>query len=208
MINRIKVGVLLTLALLLNACASNLSRQSATPTADSGAVVLSFGTARPVDGGSHTLRIRKIDRSASTIAMYRDLDYTNSEVKFSEGSAKGNVQVMHLPEGEYEIFNAEVFFNGYPTTVTQKSDVDFSIRFSVKRGQVSYLGRYLANPITRMTWWGREATVGAYFTVLDRQERDLSLLRSSAAPGVSGAATNFVSSVPTVSTALVRRLPE
>jgi hypothetical protein len=146
---------------------------------DGGTVVVSIGTTDTYYS-TWTLMFRRrgdagVPKTATGSFTYRKRellmgmpsDYDNRE-------DKGVVLVTHLPEGDYEIYQTSEFFNGgMAGTATYWSTEPFAIPFSVHRGEVVYLGNYMASPTYGRNLLGFRIHSNAYYTIEDRKDIDL-----------------------------------
>lgn len=97
-----------------------------------------------------------------------DFDYTGRE--------SGKVTTRRLPPGDYEIHDFG-FGGALGARVTAfSSGRSFSIPFTIRPGQTTYIGAFSRAPSLGTTL---EPTLGAagYFIVSDRSDRDLDILR-------------------------------
>jgi hypothetical protein len=200
-----KYTCLALLTASLTGCVTTPTYHSKTPTAESGAVVLSLGSRTKFGASSHSLKIREVGKSDEALASYLEENlFVPTPRDFDKDGVNGAVLVLHLKPGTYEIFNFSTFFNGYPSTATYGSKQDFSIPFAVKKGEIAYLGRYLANRATGKNLFGMTVTAGVYFDVTDEQQEDMRVTATRFASAATQATTNFVDSVKTANTPMVR----
>ncbi|MGH8028426.1 MAG: hypothetical protein ACREO3_00680 [Arenimonas sp.] len=99
-----------------------------------------------------------------------------------DGKFKYAAFKIALPEGEYELFRVFAFYGITPPSMTcseacgiSPTSNDFSVRFTVKRGQVHYLGSFLAHGTVVMSKLGfiplpMPSTV--YYSYADKWTRD------------------------------------
>ena len=117
---------------------------------DAGYVILSLGASTETKYQSYALLIRKKDKSAETTIMYMpDNMFSPTKKDFIENDSHGFVSVRNLPQGEYEIYNFDVFENLGLIQTHYKAKNDFSIPFSVSTGKITYLGEYIAFTVAK-----------------------------------------------------------
>jgi hypothetical protein len=98
---------------------------------------------------------------------------------FSEAEARGIVFFAQLAPAEYEIFAFELSqFRAQFGSTTFRSDVKFSIPFSVAEGRVTYLGQFLSVAAYGKNVFGMAVPGGGYFVFSDKMERDIRLLQN------------------------------
>ena len=142
--------------------------------ANSGTVVVSMGSRKPFDVASHRLQIRDVKTGAFTEIIYMERNmFVSAQPVINTKDM--NVQVLSrtFPEGEYEIYDVVSIFGGYPAGFSIRGKSEFSAPFSVRRGQITYLGQYLGHRITGKNAFGMDVTAGTYFVVTDEQTRDI-----------------------------------
>lgn len=101
---------------------------------------------------------------------------TPEDFSYANGGA-GAVVMAQLPPGEYQLINVYFFENyGQMGTKTFQAQEPFSIKFTVPEGGVVYLGEFLGHRLVAKNMFYINISVGGYFVVTDRLERDLELL--------------------------------
>lgn len=88
----------------------------------------------------------------------------------------GSVFSAYLPPGEYELYGIRLFENLGSMTTTFHTKVDFSIPFTVAKGETVYLGAFLATTTKGKNLLGMSVPSGAYFLVSNQLQRDVGLL--------------------------------
>ncbi len=101
-----------------------------------GVIVLSvrrpfYGITRPTP----TYRIKGLDQTFVTSIT----KYSKSAASFGTIES-GFVETLQLPQGRYEVYNWDLFFNTGLAQWHERSIVSFSIPFRVEPGKVTYLG--------------------------------------------------------------------
>jgi len=128
----------------------------------------------------------------STMLLYRGKGYEISRAfsyvhgsqrsgfpNFSEAETRGIVFFAQLAPAEYEIFRFELSqFRGQLGSTTFRSNIAFSIPFSVAEGRATYLGQFLSVAAYGKNVFGMSVPGGGYFVVSDQMERDVGLLQS------------------------------
>ena len=172
---------------------------------DAGYVVLAVGTSSN-HYSNYRLHLRK--NGDTTFDQYfeyipRDL-FVGQSADFSEPDEKGVVISRPLPPGDYEIYNLEVL-----RTVSRdfwKAKDDFSITFTVKTGETTYLGDFRGMMLGQPRLFGPSGD-GAYFIVSDKSARDLPLARSKKDTPAKGNVTNAIPDPAMVNSFFVRSEP-
>ena len=171
-------------AAFLVGCASTSQMPSNYAGADAGQVVLGLGALNAGAAySSYDLRFRRVD-SAQADAAVGNFTYLSNNVfsskkpDYQDSKETGVVLVKSLPAGKYEIYNFNIFLNMGMTQSNFSSRVPFSIPFTVKAGQVTYLGNYQANKLTAKNAFGLEIPAGAVFAVSQRQTTEVGIARA------------------------------
>jgi hypothetical protein len=102
----------------------------------------------------------------------RDLDY--------QGREAGRVISRELPPGQYEIFDFGFSGTLIVAGVEWSSASPFSIPFTIRPGEATYIGNFARAPSLGTPLEGQLGAVG-YFVVSDQSERDLPIARTKAA---------------------------
>jgi hypothetical protein len=121
----------------------------------------------------YTLKFRRVGTDKKMVAHYSRMIPASSD--FADERTAGTVFVMNLPEGEYEIYNFELYA-GSTTSARQ----DFSVRFRVQPGKTNYLGEFLGKTVFAPDiLLGRPAPAGVRWVLSDRGSRDLAVARKA-----------------------------
>lgn len=130
---------------LLAASLGLASQAQAAKTAE-GHLVLSIGaTERAAASSKFEVSLRQLDGRAKTRFLY-DGPALFSHPDFKRDGMVGKVMASALPAGEYEIFAVGgVTDNGLSRGYWQ-SHPNFSIRFTIAPGRITYVGQFLARP--------------------------------------------------------------
>ena len=172
-----RLAIILTALLVGCATVERVPTDYAGP--DAGKVVLGIGAATGTSYSSYSLLFRKRSSPGGEKAAAGRFTYfqTNTVYKQAadyQSSAEDGVVLVHsLPPGEYEIYNFDIHFNGGTVQNHYGSRTEFSIPFSVKPGQATYLGNYQANGLTGKNFVGLSLPAGAVFLVTDRLKSEL-----------------------------------
>jgi hypothetical protein len=88
------------------------------------------------------------------------------------GDETGQVKIERLPPGEYEIYDF-----GFGGTSSFSSRKKFSLRFSIRPGEATYIGNYARAPSLGTSL---EPSLGAmgFFVISDKADRDLKIARA------------------------------
>lgn len=174
----IAVGVLVA---FVSGCATVASGDIPSSLADvppekTGIVFGSIGIGAKTLFTNQGLRYRQLGASENALIQFRE-GIIDTATDFTEGSVKGNLFLLRLPPGEYELFNARFVSPGplnSMTTFTAKSD--FSVPFVVTQGKATYLGEFITYSLTGKNFLGVTVPAGGYFVVSNKLDRDLVLL--------------------------------
>jgi hypothetical protein len=143
---------------------------------DAGKVVLGIGAATGTLNSSYSLKFRKKGLATTEkpaigwFTYMQDNLFHRQEPDYQSPTEMTLVLVKSLPPGEYEIYNFDVTPFG---STNYSSRYNFSIPFSVKAGQTTYIGNYQANKLTTKNLLGLSEPAGAFFVVSDRMQTEL-----------------------------------
>ena len=95
---------------------------------------------------------------------------------------RGKTFRQALPPGDYEIVNIRLSSDTGQVSMLFSSKEPFSMRFSVRPGEVVYLGRFQAHGV-----WGRnilkmKVADGGFFEIQDRLDEDVQLALAKGSP--------------------------
>ncbi len=121
----------------------------------------------------------------SNVSFYfRDMNRTiQSRVAYFKGSplipsaSSKPLKIYTLPAGQYEFFGYSMFIGSPVGTTEFKQREEFSIPFTVKPGQVTYLGEIRLVPVLGRNIFGIAILGGGYFVLSDQRQLDMVLLR-------------------------------
>lgn len=196
----VRIFILLIAGIALSGCAS-MDNTVWVPESISKTSLSAYGTVFGSIGKggnnrsvtSRSLHYRAVGQKDTGEFRFNNGGLFNSPVDFSEGAMQGSVFFVHLPPGDYEIFNVSFFENrGYFGTTTFSSKQDFSIRFAVKEGHAVYLGEFLGHLVLGKNFLGIPVTAGGYFVVANKLRRDLAVLSTRGEKIAPDKVTNMV----------------
>jgi len=150
-----------------------------TPTAqyegpDAGYAVAALAADSGTEYSSYSLLIRSRDKQREADFVWLQVNMFSAEKPdFSEPGKAGVVRALSLAPGDYELYSFSVFQNGYPATMTYGPKKPFEIPFSIKPGQATYLGEYLAIATYGENLFGSTVKGGPVFIVSDQAARDM-----------------------------------
>lgn len=166
------------LAVVVSGCATVARVPTDYEGADAGRVVIGIGATNGTSYSSYSFLFRRRmalgvdERPARGRFTYFQENYLYKQAPDYVAHDEAGVVLIHsLPPGDYEIYNFNVFFNG---TVQRNfgSKTDFSIPFSIRPGQSTYLGNYQANYRLGSNFVGMTLPAGAVFVVTDRLDAE------------------------------------
>lgn len=117
--------------------------------------------------------------------------YSPSLPGFNVGQSERDiVKVYKLPAGQYEFFDFSMFIGSPVGTTDFSAREEYSIPFTVKPGQVTYLGEIKLIPRTGRNIFGLPIPGGGHFILSDQRSRDMALLRENY-PNLAAARVEF-----------------
>lgn len=164
--------------LLLLACAAvactTLDLNAAGAGKDGGHLIAALGASPETRYARYVLKFRKVDKTAAGELRYvQENTQDASHRDFDDQTENGLVHVLDLPPGEYEIYNFDIIQDNQAGRKLFKSAADFSIPFRIVSGSATYLGDFTAIGIVAKDVFGATISAGAYFSLADRQARDV-----------------------------------
>lgn len=185
--------IFLVIVALLTGCATVDRVPTDYAGADAGKVVIGMGAAIGTSYSSYSLLFRRIGITAGAdkqpvgrFNYFQENMFYSQPADYKAGSEAGVVLVQSLPPGDYEIFNFNVFFNDGTVQNNYYSKSDVSIPFTVKTGEVAYLGNYQANRLTGKNFIGMSLPAGAVFVVSDRLAEEIRLAETKSKQLLAG----------------------
>lgn len=183
----------LVATLLLSACGSIPDVRNEYQGSDAGRVAIGIGASAKTYYSSYSLIFRKVTEKkgdSNRFIYFQDNIFAAQKRDYDNSKENGIVQSFRLAPGDYEIFNFDIFLNGGTVQKNFSSKKDFSIPFSVRSNETTYLGNYQANMVTGKNFFGFNILAGAVFVVTDREKADIDLVKKRL-PNISlGSVTN------------------
>jgi hypothetical protein len=96
---------------------------------------------------------------------------------YRSATEAGVVSVVPMAPGDYEVFAIEILFEVGLSKTTYRPRVPVVIPFTLRAGEVVYLGNFQANRLTGSGLLGIGVPAGAVFVVEDRESADLAIAR-------------------------------
>ncbi|MCG8428653.1 MAG: hypothetical protein MI754_14965 [Chromatiales bacterium] len=170
------------IVLLLAGCASTPPIPPNYSGSDAGKIVVGIGAAAGTNYSSYSFLFRRVDQRSlpkdqqqvGRLMFLQNNIFSSNEPDYDTSSEQGEVLVQSIPAAKYEIFNFDIYDNGYVER-NFSSRVDFSIPFTVEAGKITYLGNYQANKLMGKNYFGLPIPAGALFVVSDRAQNDLEI---------------------------------
>ena len=103
--------------------------------------------------------------SFSPVSYFHAKDFTGREL--------GRVEILHLKPGNYEIYSSTFHYVQGVQDVQWGSHKDFSIPFTIKPGETTYIGAFLG--VTLYDGMGFPAN--GYLVLSDRHDRDIEIAK-------------------------------
>lgn len=193
-------GLIFALALAISAgCASVPDVANEYSGADAGRVAIGIGTAKGTYYNVYSLFFRKVgEKKSDRFAYFHENMFTAQKRDYENALESGVVQSFRLSPGDYEIFNFSIFLNGGTVQNTYGSKQEFSIPFTVKSNETTYLGNYQANKVMGKNFFGLPLPAGAVFIVSNREKDDLELVKKRITNVAFGAVINATPVVATI----------
>ncbi|MEM9159727.1 MAG: hypothetical protein AAGB46_11835, partial [Verrucomicrobiota bacterium] len=145
---------------------------------DAGYVVLGIGSIKPVKYAELFLKYRDIENGNrdSFKYFYKNRFYAR-EPDYSNESEEGVVVIQTLKPGNYEIYNYSLYEKDYVSQTTHYLEDDVSIPFTIKQGEITYLGNFQANTKTSKNMFGIDMLAGATFKITNREELEIKIAK-------------------------------
>jgi hypothetical protein len=174
-------SLILLFTTLLTACASVLMPLDYAGN-DRGHVVVGIGADADTVYESYNFLFRRVGSGSEAQTgrfqwIQRNVFHAQKP-DYKSDTESGYVAVASLPPGDYEVFNFEVWQRGFNYEARYSSKQPFSIRFSVRPGETTYLGNYAASGISGRNIIGLSVQAGAYFVLSSAVDRDVAIARS------------------------------
>jgi len=151
---------------------------------DAGTLIFSTSTLRISMNFSFFYKKKGDDRDADSTFGAGDMvcdcvgfwHSTMSDPDYNTGYETGKVQIQHLPPGDYEVFTFT--FNGFVGVTGWQwfPKNGFSIPFTIKPGQATYIGNFARHP-SLGTPLATQLGAAGYFVVSDKSARDVEIAK-------------------------------
>ena len=163
-----RLGIAAALLLIATAAA-----RAETPDPQKGTLVFSAGTV----GGSFNFHLLYHTVGPGPVHE-KQFRYSWGGSKYDhgldfEGHETGLVWVEQLPPGDYEFYNFRIPYNVGIVEKRLHLRQPFSIPFTIKAGQSTYVGDFSCTRVEGKNVFGATETAGAYLVVSDKHERDI-----------------------------------
>lgn len=174
-----------SLLMLVVACSGPLVRSTNKVTAENkGYLLLSMGPATDETYASmYNVVLRERSTGALTSIAFSTGEHplwAPTQRDFSDKNGQGAVYLLELPSGEYEVANYRAAITAGNAATTPAS----ALRFSVQKGQVAYLARFLVEVEWRTYYnalWSKTVRDGpkvATAVVTDAYDADVAIARA------------------------------
>ncbi|MCE9522532.1 MAG: hypothetical protein K8S25_08895 [Alphaproteobacteria bacterium] len=178
----IRTVALLLVCLASTACATQIPRYEGP---DAGYAVASIAAKKGTEYSSYRLMLRtRAGQQTQDFVWLQNNMFSSDKPDFTTASESGEVNTIKLAPGEYELYWLSVYQNGYPVETTYEPREPFSIPFTVRPQQATYLGEYLAIATYGENVFGMTVKGGPIFIVSNQQARDIAIARTEE-PGVT-----------------------
>jgi len=190
--------LLLLVALLISGCVKHLEVRDEYKGQDAGRIVIGIGAAADTNYHVYTFLFRRIGTNNQGRVVYLQNNmFAPHERDYDTKEENGVVWSFNMQPGNYEIYNFSIHLNGGNTQTDFYSRRNFSIPFTIRPNETTYVGNYQANMVSMKGPFGVAVPNGAIFVVTDRERRDLELVRKRIPDVVFGPVSN---STPTPET--------
>jgi len=150
---------------------------------DAGTLVVALGSiGQPLN--LYQWHYRKLGRASGDATFaYQPHNFLSSRQPDFNGHETGIVQVLHLPPGDYEVYTFNAAGAGYAHSETLRPRKEFSLPFTIKAGEASYIGDFAAVSVAASGPFGVSYTRDIYVVISDQHVRDAEAARK-AEPGL------------------------
>jgi hypothetical protein len=133
-----------------------------------------FSLAKDIAYDTASLRIRQVGgEQKKYFPGFSGFTWMKGEMEQFGPDKTGHVSALRVPAGPYEIINYEVHYAPSKTKFFNRSD--FSARFDIRGGEVTYLGEFLATAVMLEGFMGLKNVKTPYFIVSNQRERDMAI---------------------------------
>lgn len=166
-------------ALLLTGCVKQLEVRDEYKGEDAGRVAIGIGATTKTNYDWYIIHFRNLETKAKGRFVYHQNNLFRAHKRdYETQDENGVVWYFNLRPGRYEIFNYTIYLHAGTSEINWYSRKDFSIPFTIRPNETTYLGNYQANLMTEKGAFGVAMPNGAKFVVTDREKRDLELVRN------------------------------
>jgi hypothetical protein len=179
----VAIGFVLVAVALSGRSKRELSLSYKSP--DAGYLIASIGAEKTTHVyTTYFVDVRKTDRSKDDQLTYnRDIASIDSTVlAYDDSDETGEVNVVSLPPGNYEINCAGFYQNMGMSESTWACEKDFSVPFTIETGKATYIGNFQGITVRGKNIFGIRVEAGGYYVVRNKAERDLPLAKRMGAP--------------------------
>ena len=171
-----RVLALVLICLTNAACATQIPRYEGP---DAGYAVASIAAKSGTEYSSYRLMFRaRGGQQTQEFVWLQNNMFSSDKPDFATASESGEVNAIKLAPGEYELYSFSVYQNGYPVETTYGPREPFSIPFTVRPQQATYLGEYLAIATYGENFFGMTVKGGPIFVVSNQQARDIAITKT------------------------------
>lgn len=178
-------------AFLISACGSIPDVRNEYKGQDAGRIAIGIGAAANTNYSSYSLVFRRVgEKEPNRFVYFQHNEFSAQKRDYENQIENGVVQSFQLAPGDYEIYNFDVFMNGGTVQNHYSSRSEFSIPFTVRSNETTYLGNYQANLIQGKNFFRMTIPAGAIFVVSNREKVDIELVQKRMPSVVLGPVTN------------------
>jgi hypothetical protein len=177
-------------------------------TAEYGYLLISLGQSEASIANIHRLELRNTTtRDVKLLSFVDDKASTKSPIDFDTQTGRGNVFVLKLSPGRYEIFRFLSLANSAKGSMKFGPKQEFSIPLQIEPGKVTYAGEYINRVHVPPHDGTSRNIVFVYFVVSDQQVRDLAIARQRGDFALDLPVTNAFPDTAKVGNAFIRNAP-
>ena len=136
--------------------------------ADAGYALLSISRLAEQERGYHAYHLNARRTDVQNWDVFR-FYYKTRKSDYEDDTEAGVVFLRAMEPGDYKIFGVSYFIG----ITTYSSAVEFSIPFTIRPGETTYLGNYLGVSLMGEGIFGIPMPYAGYFVVTDQEERDV-----------------------------------